>query len=378
MNTFDDVLETCSESEGRCKSRLQDNDTFDVETWDPGTVRDRVYVRHTDYENREQAFRTFLEEIRFAQLVAEQCYEDGQDNDSCNISIKVNIAPTSQRYEEYPYGTDPQLTNVLTSYLREHHFQRIRLVETETNAADAHPELTPDRIGRASGFEVPVTNLSQEEMVEIDAFGGRSWVSRSLAESNVIIDMAKGKTHDRTKITAAKKNFYGAIPVRAKWRQFHRGESGLNVPEAAIASWLSTTPDFTFVDMIRTVHGNELSYLPEDERDRDETACELTIDANTFVYGENGLRVDEVVAQLMGITDGPIEELAREDLNVQPVTDNVDGEIEQIPGFKPCSRRLLAQAALQDLFPVSEELIASQIRKRYSFPILEDIRDEEE
>jgi hypothetical protein len=119
-------------------------------------------------------------------------------------------------------------------------------------------------------------------------------------------------------MTGAIKNMFGTIPVRDKLQQFHWKESGIGMEEAAVAVHEITPPDFTIVDMIRSVDGS-------DEHVSTKKLTEF-VEPHLLLAGKDPLAIDKVLATKMGY-DEDEPPVTREMLKVRENFDIKENDI---------------------------------------------------
>lgn len=347
------------------------NGHFEIEEWDrigknPATVymqditREHVYTTSNE-DDRLLALEKLLDRSKFWELVTSRCKHDDA------IVIKTNLAPASQKV--YHYYTDPGLVDHAVELLNARGYSNVKIVEAQTNAILAYPELKPDFMAKKLGFKHPVHDLSDDSnLVTITYNEGTVALSPTMLDAKMIINIAKGKNHDLMNFTASLKNMYGSIPDKNKYQLYHHKNAKLTIEEATWVVNHSTPPDFTIVDMIDSVDGDEVSYF---KKDLDHFHHYMS---NLLFAGEYATTIDMVICKKMGykIAECPIlqKEVTSSSLDVEINNYMIDGgTLDPFPGWRRISPLTNFKAKLQDKIPVNDTLIAKGIRM-YKFPIV--------
>ena len=372
VKTLDEVSKLCQNST-LCKSKLQTDGSFIVEQFQSDNHCNKdsriVHVKQTNQKNKLNDLKSLLNETDFLSSVEKTCKNRKKNKKECLISVKVNIAPASQK--AYHYYTDPQIADFVMDQLEKNGFTKARLVEAETNAILAHPELNPPNIAKQLGYKHEVIDLTKDERVKVSFKDGEIEVAKSMRDSDVIINIPKPKNHDLMKFTASLKNMYGSIPDLNKYILFHHKKSGLNVQEATVAVNHITPVDIIIADWVDSVDGNEVSYFNEEIEENKFQHYP----SNRIILGTNPLMVDKYIARKMGYNDKDSPILTEEEKFVgekEFKSDFVKGDnIKPFTDWRKIGKGLNTKAKLQDYIPVNDSMVAWGIRN-YKFPIIED------
>lgn len=374
VKTLRDVGLLC-QSTTACNSKLQIDGTYKVNLFyenipcksgrDPRTI----IVQHATQETKETALQTLLDQAGFLSDVDRLCRNQNKTKDNCQISIKVNIAPASQK--QYHYYTDPIIANGVAQTLKTAGYAQTRFVESETNAVLANPDINPTNFGQKLGFRFDVVDLTKEftnpeNRISVQFKKGRFDLARSMVESDVIINIPKPKNHDLMKFTAALKNMYGSIPDYNKYMLFHHKKSGIDVAGATVMVNHSTPADIIIADWVDSVDGNEVSYFKKEIDTFPHFASQR------LIYGRDPLIIDKYIATKMGYNPSDSEIITTEEEFVGKKSINanfIEGDDLQPLAWKKVTSMLTLKAKLQDYIPVNDKLVAWGIRG-YAFPII--------
>jgi uncharacterized protein (DUF362 family) len=370
VKSLDEVSAKCKTAQA-CKSKINSQGKFAVQLFkdkEQCNIPDprKVFVKITDQKNKTRDLETLLQTTNFVQTVEQLCKKQGKEKSKCQISIKVNIAPASQK--KYHYYTDPVIADHVVDHLNKRGFRNVRLVESETNAILADPKINPTNLGKALDFKTPVNDLTKDAFrIKIPFKEGKIELAQSMVESDVIINIPKPKNHDLMKFTGSLKNMYGSIPDLNKYMLFHHKESGLNVKEATVAVNHSTPADIIIADWVDSVDGNEVSYFDEKIKSFDH------FPSNRLIYGTNPLFVDKYIARKMGYTDQDSGILTEEEEFVGPKKFKpkfvIGDDITPLSNWRKIGLGLNIKAKMQDYIPVNDKMVAWGIRQ-YAFPVI--------
>ncbi len=205
------------------------------------------------------------------------------DNDTVLIKININ----SLRTEETGSITDRRVLNALLKYLRIN-YRNLKIIVAESNATGTDATLYFKWLGYPEVIEkwnASFLNLSKDELVKKKIDGLRFKeikVSKTLAEANYFISLAKLKTHLLTKVTGVLKNQFGAIPYRMKIH-FHD-----KLDEAIVDANIAMKPDFGLIDGVIAM-----------ESERGPTYGQ-PLHLNLLIGGKDPVATDTVAAKVMG------------------------------------------------------------------------------
>lgn len=177
-------------------------------------------------------------------------------------------------------------------------------------------------------LNIELINLDAQGVVEKDTNGRKYYVSKSVFEVDVIINLPKIKTHELTGLTGAVKNMFGIIPG------FRKAEYHKIAPHPVLFSSILldihaiARPTLTIVDGIVSMDGSG----PVDGRLRN---------SNILLGGTDDFAVDTVITKIIGcrVEDIPTLRLAKAQRKGVTSVDDIEVigiPIEQayIPDFK--------------------------------------------
>ena len=240
---------------------------------------------------------------------------------SCKVVIKPNISIASQKaLKSY---TDPMLVEHLMDELDKRGYKNAVIVESENMYAIGFPEHTPDKVGKNIGYiHYPVINLTINEEPK-ECFDGDKpkthiCLSKRMLDADYIINFPKGRNHCIYKMTGALKNMFGTIPVREKIYQFHNKESGMDVPQAIQFVYQKTPPDFTIMDWIISVDGEDEHFSKE--------ALSYHKDVGRMIVSKDTLAVDTYLQQKMGYKpfESEITQPFKNDTEIEVIGDDLN------------------------------------------------------
>jgi uncharacterized protein (DUF362 family) len=324
----------------------------------------KIFVaKNVTNDNKIDALEGILADSGFFGLLNSRLAGSNQQ-----IVIKANIAPASQT--NYHYYTDPALVNHLVGLLFQRGYENVKIVESETNFAKAIDCLTPDKQAEKIGYEYPVVNLTRTRTVKRVLHKMSIRLSETMLNAAFIINFAKAKNHDLMLLTGALKNMYGSIPNYNKYRLFHKRQSGYGVPEATFLVNHFTPPGFNIIDFIESVDGNEVSLF------RNEVTNFKYFPSHRIVVGTNALAIDKYLSLKMGYgqEESPIiNYYVKQTLNLFDVRscELVGDTFRALPSWRKISRSHNIKARLQDMLPISDELISTGIRM-YHFDVCDN------
>ena len=321
----------------------------------------KVFVQKVNDTTKKEELLQLLDTSNFLSILNQKCNAKKKQKDACKIVIKSNIAPASQK--NYHYYTDPELVDTIVDHLSKKGYKNIKIVESETNAVDADPNLTPDKIAEKLDYKHAVFDLSKDTRQKVSCKDHSLELADTMLQADFIINMPKAKNHDLMKMTGALKNMYGSIPNKNKYRLFHKKTSGLNIEEATACVNQITRPDFVIVDWIDSVDGNELSYY----RKPIEQTDFVHVTPKRIIASENPLAIDKYLVKKMGYNENDIPIMIEEKKfgNISLNPEDVIGDDLQQLNWKKLSALTNIKAKLQDKLPITDDIIAWGIKGYY-------------
>ena len=161
---------------------------------------------------------------------------------------KIGLKPNLVVAEPASGGatTHPELADALISYLKEHGFQNITVMESAWVGASTMEAAEKNGILEVCRrHEVPFADMKKEPGISCRAGGTELHVCGKALEMDYLINLPVVKGHSQTKVTCALKNYKGLIPDAEK-RRFH--SMGLHRPIACLNAVLRQ--DFILADNI--------------------------------------------------------------------------------------------------------------------------------
>ena len=190
------------------------------------------------------------------------------------------------------------------------HPNLVEAVAEEVRRVGAVPFIGDSPGGAIRGIKRVWANTGMEEMARraglelanFEASGSRGikfgkytfYISKSVLDADVIINLPKLKTHSLTLLTCAVKNMFGVMPG------FRKGEQHKLYPKPAefagmlVHLYKLVTPSLNIVDAVLAMEGNG----PSSGRPRM---------LGLLMAGEDAVAVDAAAARVIGYTDGFID-----------------------------------------------------------------------
>ena len=208
------------------------------------------------------------------------------------VMIKLNLCLL--KGSETGSTVEPLVAKALVEWLLEHYdLEKIYLTEADAN------HLGADMAFRALGWhemfqgneKVQLFNLSKDELVPVASkYIKNLQMAKTMMEVDLLVSLAKLKTHTMQKITAIMKNQYGAIPYKYKII-YHPILAG-----AIYDATAARPPDLCLIDGLIAMEGNgPTNGIPR--------MTKLLIASNDCVS------MDHFCARLMGFRPGSIPHL---------------------------------------------------------------------
>ena len=216
------------------------------------------------------------------------------------VVIKPNIADFSA---ERPIHTDPRLVESLILQLKKLEAREIILAEGPPHNRDT------EWLFRKSGFEalakrqsVPLVDLNYDDISPVKCVNPRAtllkelYLPKTILSADVIISVAKMKTHRHAGITLSMKNMFGILPgMKYGWPKNILHWNGIPLSICEINGTLKT--HFSIIDGVVGMEG----YGP---------LLGTARKAGVLVMGDNALAVDATAARVMGVDPARVEYLA--------------------------------------------------------------------
>ena len=216
------------------------------------------------------------------------------------VVIKPNIADFSP---DRPIHTDPRLIEALIIHLRNLGAREIVLAEGPPHNRDT------EWLFRKSGFEalakrqsLPLVDLNYDDISPVKCVNPRAtllkelYLPRTILSADVIISVAKMKTHRHAGITLSLKNMFGILPgMKYGWPKNTLHWNGIPLSICEINGTIKT--HYSIIDGVVGMEG----YGP---------LLGTARKAGVLVMGDNALAVDATAARVMGVDPARVDYLA--------------------------------------------------------------------
>jgi uncharacterized protein (DUF362 family) len=271
--------------------------SFIVQVWkgEKGSPDDprRVFaLEHVNEKNKIAKLKELLNKSGFFKNLKNKCKQDKKEKKNYKIIIKPNIMIATQKaIQNY---TDPALVDWLVDDLNKKGYKNVRIVESENLLQRVSAKHTPQRVAKGVGYKHPVINLTDEEWDTVKYKEGKVCVSKRLENADYIINFAKGRNHPQRLMTGAIKNMFGSIPPKDKMERYHWKKSGIGMEDAVVAINNITSPDFTIIDMVKSV-----DYKDEHATDKPMEPS-VVFKAGMMLAGQDPLSIDKTLSIKMG------------------------------------------------------------------------------
>ena len=146
----------------------------------------------------------------FARLAEESALFDPEKVAGRRVLVKPNLL--TDRTPDQAVTTHPSLLRLVIRRLKSAG-ARVTVGDSPASAANIRAVLERTGIGTVcKEEEVPFVSFEQEGALVCTAGGFDFTIARPVAEADLIVSLPKVKSHSLTKLTAAAKNLYGAVP----------------------------------------------------------------------------------------------------------------------------------------------------------------------
>jgi len=230
------------------------------------------------------------------------------------------------------------------------HPNLVEAVAEEVRRAGAVPFIGDSPGGAIRGIKRVWANTGMEEMarraglelVNFEASGSKGiefgkytfYISKSVLDADVIINLPKLKTHSLTLLTCAVKNMFGVMPGFRKGEQHKLYPKPAEFAEMLVHLYKLVTPSLNIVDAVLAMEGNG----PSSGRPRM---------LGLLMAGEDAVAVDAAAARVVGYPDGFIDTtrmasaMGLGEGNVAALSLVGDGAEERAEGFELPSNRAI-------------------------------------
>jgi uncharacterized protein (DUF362 family) len=188
--------------------------------------RKRVVVASIRDDDKFAALDRVLEETGFDDLVQERLAASGKDCGEFCVVIKPNFMFAYNKLDATTY-TDPQLVGHLVERLRAAGLEKIAVVEAQSAYGEYFDKRRVCEVAQYLGFDqdagYDVIDMTEDasESEDLGPHLGFHPVSSAWRDADLRISFAKNKTHAYAYYTLTLKNIYGALPLAAKFKEYH-------------------------------------------------------------------------------------------------------------------------------------------------------------
>jgi uncharacterized protein (DUF362 family) len=251
-----------------------------------------VHIVSGDKGEKLETFRRTVEQSGFITHLTALWQQSGKPKEVFRIAIKPNIMTASERQEECPVYTDPELVEELVAIMRAEGFIEFVVVDAQNVYNYSYTGRTVPRVAEMCGYSgngYRIVDLS-DDTVPWDYGGvlGRHLAGRDWCEADYRISFAKNKSHWQCFFTGCLKNVYGCLPMWDKMNHYHG--KGIEFYEATVLIAESIPVNFGFLDAWISGDG-----LTGHVRDADPNAT------YTFLASDNIFALDWVAGEKMDI-----------------------------------------------------------------------------
>lgn len=204
------------------------------------------------------------------------------------VVIKLNLCDA--RSPETGAITHPIFLDCLLEWLRRKYGNKTKITVVESDATVAAPDLFVQWYGFdeiIAKWDAEYVNLSKVPFTLVPVRGNffrQIPVPRPIAESDMIITLAKLKTSALTKISGALKNQFGCLPYRRKIHFHHR------LDDAIVDTNLAMRPDVCIVDGVIAHVGSKGPCFGQ------------PYPGNLFLIGKDPVAVDSSICRILGFS----------------------------------------------------------------------------
>jgi uncharacterized protein (DUF362 family) len=217
-------------------------------------------------------------------------------NDRDFVVIKINLC--SFRMPDTGAVTHPIFLDAFLSYLRREH-EGLRIAVVDSDASEARPDRLIEWLGIKpviARHQAEWVNLSKCEGTEI-SLNGRYFktmkIPRIIQDCDLLVDMAKLKTHILTGISGTLKNQFGCLPAPQKTK-FHHA-----LDDVIVDCCMAMRPGFCMVDGILAMGGAKGPLVG------------TPVKSGVIITGKDPVAIDCVCARVMGFNPGSIAHIRK-------------------------------------------------------------------
>ena len=214
---------------------------------------------------------------------------------NATVLIKVNLCLLMG--PETGATVDFRVAKALVEWLK-YNCETRKIIIAESDATHLNADMAFKALGwktyfAQSGLDVEFCNLSHDRTVGAKTCFGRTiLMSENYMSADVLISLAKLKTHSLQRITCNMKNLFGAIPEKYKIKYHHR------LTDAICEFSSARLPDISMVDGLVGMDGKgPVNGFPR--------ICKL------LIAGTNIVSTDHFCAKLMGFSPKRVPHISR-------------------------------------------------------------------
>lgn len=247
-------------------------------------------------DDKLAALEEVLNETGFWQLLDKKFQESQKSKADFLIAIKANFAMAYNKHDRSTF-TDPELVERLVALLRdpERGFENIAVVEAQSNYSQDYDntgiremaEYLGYDVTGSKGYRVVDLTLDAGESQHLGRYLGYHPVPTTWKNADFRVSFAKNKTHTYAFFTLTIKNIYGALPLAAKFKEYHCDR---DVYHTTIEYLTAFPVDYGLID----------AYVSADGPFGIFADCEPN-DTRTIIGGTDLVAVDWVGATKMGL-----------------------------------------------------------------------------
>jgi uncharacterized protein (DUF362 family) len=221
---------------------------------------------------------------------------------------KVHLKPNAIHFSPGMH-TDPAVIDALLSYLGDHGYRRLALMENSSHGLSTRLVFTVNGyadVARRHGAElvyldegptVPYTLEGEETPIRIPRRLYETFIDPSRRPGNFYLSLPKLKTHSMTTMTLGVKN-QQAFPIDRDRMHFHNHET-LHVRLARL--YRMVRPDFCIIEGVTAIFNG---HVPPRA-----LLKESSVQLNVLIGGQDTVAVDTVGARVMGYSIEEVEHL---------------------------------------------------------------------
>lgn len=218
-----------SDREGNVHLALEEEmRTLRIEAAGPTKPKARVVAIRDD--DKLRALDAALAQSGFDATLDAALVASGKARSDFLIALKPSFMFAYSKHDPSTF-TDPELVAHLARHLVDRGFSRLKVVEAQSSYGEYFTKRSVAEMAEYLGFsgkdakgplyEAVDLTLDASDERELGPKLGKHPVPRTWSQADFRISFAKNKTHAYAYYTLAIKNVYGALPLAAKFREYH-------------------------------------------------------------------------------------------------------------------------------------------------------------